>query len=93
MEEGKRFANERRHTTVLSCLHLPQFVVSKVACGFKAPNPQRPRLELLIRIGVAQHFGSVRAVQEADAIALGAVLTKPQTQAVLRHFEKAATRS
>lgn len=45
---------------------------------------QRTRQRLL------QHFGSVRAVQEADAIALAAVLTKPQTQAVLKHFEKEA---
>ncbi len=35
-----------------------------------------------------QHFGSVRAVQQADAAALGAVLTKSQTEAVLRHFQK-----
>ncbi len=37
-----------------------------------------------------QHFGSVRAVQEADAVALSAILTKPQTEAVLRHFAKEA---
>ena len=35
-----------------------------------------------------QHFGSVRAVQEADAVALGAILTKSQTEAVLKHFGK-----
>jgi excinuclease ABC subunit C len=34
------------------------------------------------------HFGSVRAVQQANAAALGAVLTKSQTEAVLRHFQK-----
>jgi len=33
-----------------------------------------------------QHFGSVRAVQEADAAALNAVLSKAQTEAVLKHF-------
>jgi excinuclease ABC subunit C len=38
-----------------------------------------------------QHFGSVRAVQEADAVALSAILTKPQTEAVLRHFEESNT--
>ncbi len=42
---------------------------------------QRTRQRLL------QHFGSVRAVQEADAAALNAVLTKPQTEALLRHFK------
>jgi len=29
-------------------------------------------------------------VQQADAAALGAVLTKSQTEAVLRHFQKEA---
>src|SRR5579864_1049632 len=43
---------------------------------------QRTRQRLL------QHFGSVRAIQQADAAALGAVLTKPQTEALLRHFGK-----
>ena len=38
-----------------------------------------------------QHFGSVRAVQEADAAALNAILTKPQTDAILRHFGKVAS--
>jgi excinuclease ABC subunit C len=38
-----------------------------------------------------QHFGSVRAVQEADAVALSAVLTKSQTEAVLKHFHKNLT--
>jgi hypothetical protein len=40
---------------------------------------------------IVQHFGSVRAVQETDAAALGAVLTKSQTEAVLRYFQKANT--
>src|SRR5260370_749698 len=35
-----------------------------------------------------QHFGSVRAVQDADAAALSSILTKSQTEAVLRHFER-----
>jgi excinuclease ABC subunit C len=38
-----------------------------------------------------QHFGSVRAIQEADAAALNAVLTKGQTEAVLKHFQKSPT--
>jgi excinuclease ABC subunit C len=38
-----------------------------------------------------QHFGSVRAIQEADAAALNAVLTKSQTAAVLKHFQKSPT--
>jgi excinuclease ABC subunit C len=35
-----------------------------------------------------QHFGSVRAIQEAEASALSAVLTKSQTEALLKHFHK-----
>jgi len=35
----------------------------------------------------------VRAVQEANAAALNAILTKPQTEAVLRHFQKTALES
>jgi excinuclease ABC subunit C len=35
-----------------------------------------------------QHFGSVRAIQEADAAALNAVLTKSQAEAVLKHFQR-----
>lgn len=35
-----------------------------------------------------QHFGSVRAVLEADADTLGAILTKPQTEAVLDYSRK-----
>ena len=35
-----------------------------------------------------QHFGSVRAVQEADAVALGAILNKAQTDAILKYFGK-----
>jgi hypothetical protein len=34
-----------------------------------------------------QNLCSVRAVQQTDAAALGAVLTKSQTEAVLRHFQ------
>lgn len=35
-----------------------------------------------------QHFGSARAVLEADAAALSAVLTRAQTEAVLEHSRK-----
>jgi excinuclease ABC subunit C len=38
-----------------------------------------------------QHFGSVRAVQGADSAALGSILNKAQTEAVLRHFNKLVT--
>ncbi len=35
-----------------------------------------------------QHFGSVQAVKDADAAALSAVASKPQVDAILRHFHK-----
>ncbi|HEX9119208.1 MAG TPA: excinuclease ABC subunit UvrC [Terriglobales bacterium] len=35
-----------------------------------------------------QHFGSVKAVKEADAAALSAVVSKPQAEAILQHFRK-----
>ena len=34
-----------------------------------------------------EHFGSVRAVQQADAAALSAVVTRGQAEAIRRHFE------
>src|SRR5271157_3840519 len=36
-----------------------------------------------------QHFGSLQAVKEADAAALASVVSKPQANAILRHFGKA----
>ena len=37
-----------------------------------------------------QHFGSLRAVQQADPAALAAVVTKPQAEAIRDYFEKIA---
>jgi len=37
-----------------------------------------------------QHFGSLRAVQQADPAALAAVVTKPQAEAIREYFEKIA---
>jgi len=36
-----------------------------------------------------EHFGSVRAVQQADAAALSAVVTRNQAEAIRKHFEGA----
>ncbi len=36
-----------------------------------------------------QHFGSVRAIQQADAAALSAVVSRRQAEAILEHFRKA----
>jgi excinuclease ABC subunit C len=37
-----------------------------------------------------QHFGSLQAVRSADAAALSAVVTRPQAEAILEHFQKTA---
>jgi excinuclease ABC subunit C len=47
---------------------------------------QIPGIGERTRQRLIQHFGSLRAVQEADAVALSAILTRPQTDAVLKHF-------
>ncbi len=49
-----------------------------------------PGIGLQTRRRLLEHFGSVQAVRQADAAALSAVLTKPQVEAVLRHFHPAA---
>jgi excinuclease UvrABC nuclease subunit len=35
-----------------------------------------------------EHFGSVRAVQQADAAALSSVVTRVQAEAIRNHFQK-----
>ncbi|HYX69988.1 MAG TPA: excinuclease ABC subunit UvrC, partial [Terriglobales bacterium] len=37
---------------------------------------------------LVEHFGSVRAVKQADAAALSAVVTRAQAEAILEHFRK-----
>src|SRR5271167_1574012 len=37
-----------------------------------------------------QHFGSLQAVKDADAAALASVVSRPQADAILRHFGKEA---
>src|SRR5256714_6331481 len=37
---------------------------------------------------LVQHFGSVKAVKEADATALSAVVTRPQAEAILKFFRE-----
>src|SRR5215467_5659491 len=90
-----------RHSPVLHLMQMIRDQSHRFAVTFHRKRRQmRDRKSELLEIpGVGertrqrllQHFGSVRAVQQADAVALGAVLTKPQTEAVLKHFEKQAT--
>lgn len=47
-----------------------------------------PGIGARARQRLLEHFGSVRAVRDADGVALNAVLTRPQAEAVLKHFQK-----
>ncbi len=92
-----------RHSPVLHLVQMVRDESHRFAVTFHRKRRQmRDRKSELLEIpGVGertrqrllQHFGSVRAVQQADAAALGAVLTKPQTEAVLRHFQKSESSS
>jgi excinuclease ABC subunit C len=87
-----------RHSPVLHLVQMVRDESHRFAVTFHRKRRQmRDRNSELLEIpGVGertrqrllQHFGSVRAVQQADAAALSAVLTKPQTEAVLRHFQR-----
>jgi excinuclease ABC subunit C len=87
-----------RHSPVLHLVQMIRDESHRFAVTFHRKRRQmRDRKSELLEIpGIGertrqrllQHFGSVRAVQEADAVALSAILTKPQTEAVLRHFQK-----
>jgi len=89
-----------RHSPVLHLVQMVRDESHRFAVTFHRKRRQMRDLksELLEIPGVGertrqrllQHFGSVRAVQQADAAALGAVLTKPQAEAVLKHFQKAS---
>jgi excinuclease ABC subunit C len=90
-----------RHSPVLHLVQMIRDESHRFAVTFHRKRRQmRDRASELLEIpGIGertrqrllQHFGSVRAVQEADAAALGAVLTKTQIDAVLRHFQKNVT--
>jgi excinuclease ABC subunit C len=90
-----------RHSPVLHLVQMIRDESHRFAVTFHRKRRQmRDRASELLEVpGIGertrqrllQHFGSVRAVREADAAALGAVLTKPQIDAVLRHFQKNVT--
>jgi excinuclease ABC subunit C len=85
-----------RHSPVLRLVQMVRDESHRFAVTFHRKRRQmRDRKSELLEIpGIGertrqrllQHFGSVRAVQEADAGALNAILTKPQAEAVLKHF-------
>src|SRR5215467_4731836 len=92
-----------RHSPVLHLVQMIRDESHRFAVTFHRKRRQmRDRKSELLEIpGIGertrqrllQHFGSVRAVQEADAVALSAILTKSQTEAVLRHFRKNGDRA
>ena len=99
-QEGEPIVLER-HSPVLHLVQMVRDESHRFAVTFHRKRRQmRDRQSELLDIpGIGertrqrllQHFGSVRAVQQANAAALGAVLTKPQTEAVLKHFAKSPT--
>ena len=86
-----------RHSPVLHLVQMVRDESHRFAVTFHRKRRQmRDRASELLEIpGIGertrqrllQHFGSVRAVQHADAAALSAILNKAQTEAVLKHFE------
>jgi excinuclease ABC subunit C len=87
-----------RHSPVLHLVQMVRDESHRFAVTFhRKRRHMRDRASELLEIpGIGertrqrllQHFGSVRAVQEADAAALSSILNKSQTEAVLRHFQK-----
>lgn len=87
-----------RHSPVLHLVQMIRDESHRFAVTFHRKRRQmRDRKSELLEIpGIGertrqrllQHFGSARAVLEADAAALGAILTKAQTEAVLEHSRK-----
>ena len=87
-----------RHSPVLHLVQMIRDESHRFAVTFHRKRRQmRDRKSELLEIpGIGertrqrllQHFGSARAVLEADAAALSAVLTRSQTEAVLEHLRK-----
>jgi excinuclease ABC subunit C len=90
-----------RHSPVLHLVQMIRDESHRFAVTFHRKRRQmRDRASELLEVpGIGertrqrllQHFGSVRAIQEADATALNAVLNRTQTEAVLKHFHKNAS--
>ncbi|MBZ5525208.1 MAG: excinuclease ABC subunit UvrC [Acidobacteriia bacterium] len=87
-----------RHSPVLHLVQMIRDESHRFAVTFHRKRRQmRDRKSELLEIpGIGertrqrllQHFGSARAVLEADAASLSAILTKTQTEAVLEHSRK-----
>ena len=87
-----------RHSPVLHLVQLVRDEAHRFAVTFHRKRRQiRDRkTELLDIPGVGerttkrllQHFGSLQAVKDADPAALAAVVSRPQADAILRHFRE-----
>jgi excinuclease ABC subunit C len=87
-----------RHSPVLHLVQLIRDEAHRFAVTFHRKRREiRDRdTELLTIPGVGeqtrkrllQHFGSLRAVREANAAALSAVVTRKQAEAILQHFRR-----
>ncbi|HEV2114062.1 MAG TPA: excinuclease ABC subunit UvrC [Terriglobales bacterium] len=92
-----------RHSPVLHLVQTIRDEAHRFAVTFHRKRRQiRDRGTELLRIPgigartsrrLVEHFGSVRAVQQADPAALAAVVTKPQAEAILNHFRAQQTAS
>jgi excinuclease ABC subunit C len=87
-----------RHSPVLHLVQLVRDEAHRFAVTFhrKRREMRDRNTELLDISGVGerttkrllQHFGSLKAVREADAAALAAVVNRAQADAILKHFHK-----
>jgi excinuclease ABC subunit C len=87
-----------RHSPVLHLVQLVRDEAHRFAVTFHRKRRQMRdrKTELLDIPGVGerttnrllQHFGSLQAVKEADAAALASVVSRPQADAILRHFQR-----
>jgi excinuclease ABC subunit C len=92
-----------RHSPVLHLIQTVRDEAHRFAVTFHRKRRQMrdrdselldiPGIGALTRKRLVEHFGSVRAVKSADAAALSAVVTKPQAEAILRHFHPQDTPS
>ena len=86
-----------RHSPVLHLVQMVRDEAHRFAVTFhrKRREMRDHRTELLDVPGVGaettrrllQHFGSLEAVKQADAAALASVVSRPQAEAILQHFQ------
>ena len=91
------------HSPVLHLVQMIRDEAHRFAITFhrkrRAMRDQRSELTEIPGIGaqtrrrLLEHFGSVRAVKQADAAALSSVLNRAQVEAVLRHFQEGTATS